>query len=266
MSMLVAERALQDRRRGFVGWSLGIAAYVALIASVYPSVQNSGVQRALHDYPKELKAFFGGSRAFDLSTGAGYLNVELFSLVIPALLAIVAIGFAASTLAGEEEAGQMDLLLAYPVTRSRVVLEKIATLGGMLLALAMVVTVSIVAIGARADLGVSAGRVATASFGAALAALFVGLATMFTGAATGRRAVAIGVGTALFAVSYLLVGLAGLVSWIEPLRVLSPLYHATGTQPIRNGIPFGNYAVLVALCSATAVAVVVVFDRHDLTR
>ena len=56
------------------------------------------------------------------------------------------------------------------------------------------------------------------------------------------------------------------MSWIEPLRVLSPLYHATGTQPIRNGLPVGNYAVLVALCVVTALAVVIVFDRHDLTR
>ena len=77
---------------------------------------------------------------------------------------------------------------------------------------------------------------------------------------------AIGVGTALFAASYLLVGLAGLVSWIEPLRVLSPLYHATGTQPIRNGLPAGNYAVLAALCIATAIGAVIAFDRHDLTR
>ncbi len=266
MAMLVAERALRDSRRGFVGWAIGIAAYVALIASVYPSVQNSDLQRAVRSYPKELKAFFGGSAAFDLSTGAGYLHVELFSLVIPALLAIVAIGFGAAALAGEQEAGQLDLLLAYPVTRGRVVFEKIGALTGMILGLAIVVTVSIAITGALADLDVSTGRVAIASLGAALAAVFVGLAAMLTGAATGRRTMAIGVGTALFAVSYLLVGLAGLVSWLEPLRVLSPLYHATGTEPIRNGLPAGNYAVLVALCIAAALGVVIAFDRHDLTR
>ena len=102
--------------------------------------------------------------------------------------------------------------------------------------------------------------------GAALAALFVGLAAMVAGAATGRRTTAIAVGTALFAASYLLQGLAGLVSWIKPLRVLSPLYHATGTEPIRHGLPIGNYAVLVVLCVVTAVSVVIVFDRHDITR
>ena len=122
---------------------------------------------------------------FHLSTGAGYLNVELFSLVIPALFAIVAIGFGAAALAGEQEAGQMDLLLAYPITRGRVVIEKIATLVGMLLVLAMVATASIAIIGALADLGVSIDKVAIASLGAALSALFVGLATMLTGAATG---------------------------------------------------------------------------------
>ncbi len=266
MAMLIAERSLRDRRRGFVGWALGIAAYVALVASVYPSVQSSGIQGAIRNYPKGLKAFFGGSGAFDFSTGAGYLHVELFSLVLPALLAIVGIGFGAAALAGEQEAGQMDLLLAYPVTRGRVVVEKIGALTSMLLGLAVVVTVSIAIIGALGNLNVATSRVAIASLGAAFAALFFGLTAMLAGAATGKRTTAIAVGTALFAASYLLAGLAELVSWIEPLRVLSPLYHATGTQPIRNGLPVGNYAVLVALCAVTAVAVVVVFDRHDLTR
>jgi ABC-2 type transport system permease protein len=266
VALLVAERAVQDRRRGFVGWSVGIAAYVALMVSVYPAVHDSEIQRAVRSYPKELKAFFGGAGAFDVSTGAGYLNVELYSLVVPALLAIVAIGYGAAALAGEQEAGRLDLLLAYPISRGRVVLEKIAALVATILALALVVAASIAVAGAFADLDIALGRVAAASLGSALVALFVGLVAMLAGAATGSRAFAIGTGTVLFAASYLLVGLAGLVSWIEPLRVLSPLYHANGTLPLRNGLPVANYSLLLALCLVTAGAVVVVFDRHDLTQ
>lgn len=266
MALLVAERAVRDRRRGFVGWALGIGAYVALMASVYPAVQSSDLQRAVRSYPKELKAFFGGTGAFDVSTGAGYLNVELFSLVVPALLTICAIGYAAATLAGEEESGCMDLLLANPITRRRVVLEKISGLVGTIAGLAAVVSVSLWVVGALADLDVGIDRVVIASIGAALAALLVGLVALLAGAATGSRAFAIGAGTAVFAASYLIVGLAGLVSWIEPLRVVSPLYHANGTQPLRHGLPVGNYALLVALCVAMIIGVVAVFDRHDLTR
>lgn len=263
MALLVAERAIHDRRRGIVGWAIGIAAYVGLMVSVYPAVQNSELLRAVRNYPKELQAFFGGSASFDFATGAGYLNVELFSFVVPVWLAIVAIAQGAGALAGEEESGTLDLLLANPVTRRRVVLEKIAALALTVLALAGVVAVSVLIVGAFVNLGVGADRVVITSVGAALVAVFIGLVAMLTGAATGSKAVAIGVATAVFAASYLIVGLAGLVSWIEPLRVISPLYHANGTLPLRHGLP-GNYSVLVALCLVTIAAVVAVFDRHDL--
>jgi ABC-2 type transport system permease protein len=266
VALLIAERAVRDRRRGLVGWVVGIAAYVVLIASVYPAVRNSDFQRAVRSYPKELKAFFGGSAGFDVSTGAGYLNVELFSFVIPALLAIFAISLGAATLAGEQESGCLDLLLSNPLTRRRIVLEKIAALVTTVAALAVVVTATVVIVGALVDLGTGIGRVAIASAGAALAAIFIGLLSMMAGAATGNRAVAIGVGTAIFATAYLIVGLAGLASWIKPFRVVSPLYHATGTQPLKHGLPAANYLLLVGLCAITAVGIVAIFDRHDLTR
>jgi ABC-2 type transport system permease protein len=266
MALLVTERAVRDRRRGLVGWAIGIGAYVVLMASFYPAVQSSELQRAIRTYPRELKAFFGGSASFDFTTGAGYLNVELFSLIVPALLAIVAISYGAATLAGEEDAGSLDLLLAYPLTRRRVVLEKVAGLTLTLVALAGVVTASVLLVGAFADLNVGVDRVVSASLGSALVALFVGLLAMLTGAATGSRPVAIGLPTVVFAASYLVVGLAGLVSWMKPLRYVSPLYHATGTLPLRDGLPAANYALLMALCAAAIVGAVVAFDRHDLAR
>ncbi len=266
MALLVAERAVRDRRRGLVGWALGIGAYVALISSIYPAVHDSEVQRVIRNYPRELKAFFGGSASFDFTTGAGYLNVELFSLIVPALLAIVAISYGAATLAGEEDAGSLDLLLAYPVTRRQVVLEKVAGLTLTLVALAGVVTASVLLVGAFADLQIGVDRVVSASLGVVLVALLVGLLAMLTGALTGSRALAVGIPTVVFAASYLAVGLAGLVSWLKPLRYASPLYHATGTLPLRNGLPVANYVLLAALCAAAILGAVVAFERHDLAR
>jgi ABC-2 type transport system permease protein len=266
MTLLIAERALRDRRRGLVGWVLGIGAYVGLMTAMYSAVQGSEIQRAIRSYPKELKAFFGGSGAFDLSTGAGYLNIELFSLVVPALLVIVAIGYGARTIAGEQETGTLELLLANPVTRRRVLLEKVVGLIATLGVLAAVIAVVVVIAGAVEDLGVTIGHVVAACFGALLVALFCGLVAMLVGAATGRRSVAIGVATIVFAASYLIVGLAGLVSWLEPLRIISPLYHANGTEPLVHGLPLGNDLTLVGLCVATLWATVMVFERRDLAR
>ena len=265
-ALLVTERALRDRGRGLTGWALGIAAYVALMTSFYPSVHGSEFQRAIANYPKELKAFFGGAQSFDFSTGAGYLNVELFSLVVPALLVIVAIGYGASTLAGEQEAGTLDLLLSCPLTRRRVVCEKAVGLVSTIFVLSLVTAIAILLTGAFVGLGVSADRVLIACMGTALIATLCGLVGMLAGALTMSRAAAIGAATVLFAASYLVVGLAGLVSWLRPLRVISPLYHATGTQPLRHGLPMANYLILLGLCALAFVATMIVFEHRNLRR
>ena len=221
---------------------------------------------AIRSYPNELKAFFGGAASFDFSTGAGYLNIELFSLVIPALLVVVAIGYGAQTLAGEQADGTLDFLLANPFTRRRVVLEKAAALWALVLPLAAVAGMAVLAVGVFTDLGVGVDRVAIACLGAALVAGLVGSLAMLVGAVSGSRAIAIGVATVVFALSYLLVGLAGLVSALEPLRYVSPLYHANGTQPLAHGLPVANYLILVGLCVLVLVVTTICFSRRDLRR
>ena len=220
---------------------------MALQSSFYPSIRSTGIQRAIAAYPKELKAFFGGAAAFDLSTGRGYLQVELFSLVVPALLTIAAIAFGAATIAGEQERGTLDFLLACPLTRGRVVLEKALGAGVTVGALSGVVFIVIVGLNPVDGLGVGVGNLAAACIGAALVAYGFGLTAMLAGAASGSRGVAIGVAAALFVTSYLVTGLAQLVSWLEPARELSPLFHATGTQPLEHGFPVANLLGLAGL-------------------
>jgi ABC-2 type transport system permease protein len=266
MALLVAERGLRDRRRGLIGWALGIAGYVVLQTSFYPSVQSSELQRAIARYPKELKAFFGGAQAFDFSTGRGYLDVELFSLVVPALLTIAAIAFGAAAIAGEQERGTLDLLLSNPLTRTRVLAEKAIAGAATVAALTAVVFVMLVVMNPLVDLQVGIANLAVACIGAGLVASGFGALAMLAGAATGSRAIAIGVPAALFVATYLIVGLAGLVSWLEPFRMVSPLYHATGTHPLTNGLPVANFALLIAWCGLTVAATMAVFERRDLVR
>jgi ABC-2 type transport system permease protein len=263
MTLLVAERGLRDRRRGLLGWSIGLAAYVTFQASFYPSVQNSDLQRAVAGYPKELKAFFGGAQAFDFSTGRGYLEVELFSMVIPALLAIAAIAYGAAALAGEQEHGTLDLVLATPISRRRLVLEKLLGVAVTTFALAGVVAVAVTVTSELFALDLSIINVVAACLGAALAAFFFGALALLTGGASGSRAASIAAPAALFLASYLLVGLAGLVDWLKPFRLLSPLYHANGTHPLANGFP-SNFFILAALGIGTVVASVLIFERREL--
>ena len=50
--------------------------------------------------------------------------------MVPLLLMIAAIGAGAGAIAGEEERGTLELLLANPLSRRRLVLEKTAAVDG----------------------------------------------------------------------------------------------------------------------------------------
>ena len=90
------------------------------------------------DYPDAFKAFFGLGDNVDYTSAIGYLNGELFSFMVPLLLLIAAIGAGARATAGEEERGTLELLLANPISRRRLVLDKLAALAAELCGLVLV--------------------------------------------------------------------------------------------------------------------------------
>ena len=257
--------ALRDARRRFVWWSVGLIGYVAVIAAVWPSIRTNEALLELHEtYPESLKAFasFGGE--FDFSTPAGYLGAELFSIMVPLLLLVAGIGGGARALAGEEERGTLELLLAQPVSRRRVALEKLAALGLELAALGGVFFLASWVSTAVASMRVSAGHLLAATTAAVLLALVYAAIAMLAGAATGRRATAIAVPSALAVCAYLVNGLAPLVDLVRSVRKLSPWYHYAAGDPLRHGLGL-NALVLVAVLIVAAVLVPFVLDRRDFT-
>jgi len=167
-------------------------------------------------------------------------------------------------LAGEDESGTLELLLANPVSRRRVVLEKTFAVVAGVTVLALVTGVAIVGLGAAVDLGVPIGRVAGTCLGAMLFAALLGSIAMAVGAWTGSRSTALGLAAGLGVAGYLLNALSQLTSALEPLRYASPFYHASGVDPLVNGLPVANFAALALVILLAVVATVVAFDRRDL--
>ncbi|GAA2333902.1 hypothetical protein SVIO_065390 [Streptomyces violaceusniger] len=98
--------------------ALGTAAVAMMYASTYPSQKNNtaSLPEAMRD-----------ALHID-ATAAGYLQASVFGLILPLLAMIYGIATGSRAIAGEEESGQLDLLLAHPVTRTAVVLQRFGAL------------------------------------------------------------------------------------------------------------------------------------------
>lgn len=261
--VVIATRALAERSRSLLVWSAGVAAISAMQLAVFPSIASSaaGWAQMLDAWPEAFRA------AFDLdayTTGPGFLNAELFSMIVPLVLVAVALGSAATATAAEEEHGTADLLLSLPVARSTVLLAK---------ALAMVVSVALVAtvaavtvlVGAPlVDLEVTASGVGATCLMLALLALLVGAAGLLLGALTGHRAAVLGGGIGLAITAFLVNALAPLADWLEPWQDASPFAWALRSEPLTDGLDVGDALLLLGVAAALLVAAVLVYRRRDI--
>jgi ABC-2 type transport system permease protein len=259
-------KSLRDLRRGFVWWSVGLAGMAAMMVSVYPSVKgNPALDKLVQNYPEALRGFFGFGGELDYTSAAGYLGMELFSLVVPLLLLIAAVAAGSAAVAGEEERGTMDLLLSLPVSRPRLVLEKLAALVTEAVALGLVVWLSLW-VGARAvGMDIAATKLGAATASAVALAVAYGAIALLVGCATGRRGLAIAITSAAAVAAYLLNSLAPLVDLPDPVQKVSPFYYYVGDNPLRSGLDPLHVLVLLGIAAVGAAAAVVAVRRRDLT-
>ena len=259
-------KTIRDLRRGLLWWSLGLVGLVAMLVAVYPTVRdNPDLTKLVEQYPEALKSLLSFGGGVDYTSGAGYLGSELFSFMIPLLFLVAAIGAGARAIAGEEESGTLDLLLANPVSRRRVLLEKLGALVLELLALGAVLWVGLVIGSHAATMKVSAAHLGAGAAAAVLLGVAYGTIALFIGAATGKRGLAAGLTAALAVAAYVVNSLAPLVSGLKPLQKLSPVYHYATSDPLRHGLEAQHVAVLAGITLVAAALAVVAFDRRDIS-
>jgi ABC-2 type transport system permease protein len=264
MAAELFRRGLRDHRRALAGWCVGIAGYVALIASVFPSIQGSPeLNNLVENYPEVLKSLFGLTGGGNITTGAGYLDVELFGFMLPLLILVLAISSGARTLAGEEDAGRLELVLAYPVRRRGAVLGKGIAVGVEVVVACVAAIAAILLFDLVVGLDLSLGHVGGALTSLVALGLFYGWLSLAVGAAYPSRALALGIAAGAAAAGYLVGGLHGLAGWLDPFRFLSPFW-LVGQSPLQGGTDALGCAVVLVAALVVLVLGAVLVERRDL--
>jgi ABC-2 type transport system permease protein len=256
----VVRRGLLDQRRSTLAWGCGLGAFGAFIAAIYPSIRTS-LDKVVESYPSSLKQAFGVQ---SFSTVEGYLHAELFSLIVPLAIGVLAVRSAGRATFLAEERGWLDTLLALPLSR-RVLVAGSFAIAAVTCAAALALLGAITfAVGRIAGSGVSLGLMAAGAMGLwPLAVFFAGVALAADGIL--RRAslvteVSIGILVGMYALD-----LAGrLDGSLEPLRWASAFrYYGS---PVLDGIDISHFVALTAAGVALAVAGALLFDRRDVGR
>jgi ABC-2 type transport system permease protein len=257
-------RALVDRWRSLLVWTLGLVGIGAAQLSVYPSVRESGegMQAFVDQWPEAFREAFG-LEAY--GTGPGYLNAELFSMLVPLVLIAVAVGAAAAATAGEEERGTAELLLSLPVSRTRVLVAKTLVMLTSVAVVALAGWVALVVGTPLVDLDVAAVDLGAAFVMTGLLGLLFGALALFVGALTGSRAASLGAGIGLAIAAFLLDVLAPLADWLEGWQAASPFAWALQNEPLSTGVDGPGAALLLGVSLLLVVLAWVVFRHRDVS-
>lgn len=249
------------RRSGF-WWGVGVVLFTLLNLAFWPSLEESGSLAELEESMGSLLEAFG---AQGLATPAGYLDGQLYALMLPLLLSGAAVAMTVALTAGDEDAGRLELLHALPVRRTTLWLARLAA-AVLVLALIVVVTLAVVAASlAPFSLDEAGyGRVLAATLACGALAAFHASVAYALGGLGASRGLALGGSIGVLVVGYVLAFILPLSDSLADARVASPWYWAIGEQPVSDGVSLVRLALLLGVTAALVVVGTLGVDRRDI--
>lgn len=256
-------KSLWEQRRSLVWWSVGFFALIFITVLFYPSVSElTEINALLGDDDSVMRAFVGS--VADMTSPEGYLNSQLYFIMIPLLFIVFAVAQGSGSIAGEEERGTLYLLLSNPLTRSKVLTHKFLAMVVSILFLALISWVWTVIAVLVVDMDIRIIRLGEVTLSAALLGLVFGAMALAFGSGTGKKGISIGVTSAVAVFTNLLNALALIVDALEPFSKLSPFYYYTQADPLTNGLEPAHLTVLLALAIVFLAIGLFTFERRDL--
>ena len=251
------------RFRGqILGWGIGLALMGLLLVQIYGTVaaQQDQFEQLLQSYPEDMMAFFGGFDEF--TSPSGYLGIEFFSYM-PLILGIFGVLMGSGLLSSDEEAGRLDLIMAYPISRTALFLGRalafvVATLAILALSWA---GIAVPSTWSALDVGWLALAWPFLSLFAVII-LFGALALFLSQWLPSRRMSAMATGLLLVA-SFFIIGFARLNTDLEPFAKLSPLYYYQGGEAL-EGLNLSWFLGLLAVSLLFGVLAWWRFQRRDI--
>jgi ABC-2 type transport system permease protein len=218
------------------------------------------LQQMIENYPKELVAFVGGAEG--LFSPSGYINSYIFSY-LPLILGVFAVLAGSGLLAADEESGVLDLLISYPISRTRFFLGRQLGFSFALAAIMFIMWVGFVAPLGSSGLNVSALDMALPFLSLfALLLLFAALGLLLSLVLPSRSAAGMASGLVLV-VSFFMSLMSRLDVNMETINKFTPYGYYQGGEAI-NGLEWGWFSGLIGVSILISALSWWLFQRHDI--
>lgn len=259
---------LRQRKTAIFWWTLSSVLLTVVILALYPSIRDQAKQldQVINQLPngiRQLKS--GGASVISVADPVQFLNSQLFYITLPILWIIQAVTRSSAVLGRDEQDHTLELTLARPISRTGLLLAKLASLVVEFVIVGGSTLVAVVLAAPLFGMHVGTMHLAFATAYTVLFSLSFGLiafALQAAGSMTRRAASAIAV--LLSFGGYLLASLSPLTHWLQNPAKLAP-YHYFAPDKILGGQPVhGLDAYLIGALVITAAISYFGFRHRDI--
>lgn len=255
--------ALSRSRGQILGWGIGLGLYSAYLVSFYDTLaaQSDQIISLLEAYPKEMLAFFGSDMA-DFLTPSGYVGIYLFSYMT-IILGIFAVQKGSNMLVSDEESGELDLLLAHPVSRTAFFMGRLLNFVVATTAILGIMWLGVVLALSRSSLDVTRFEILMPMLSLMAVLLVFGtIALLLSLVLPSRRMAAMVAGLVLVA-SFLIDSLVNLDERLVSVNKFLPLHYFQGGDAL-DGLNLASFFGLLAAAALFSGIAWWRFERRDI--
>lgn len=253
-------KTLYEKRWGLFWWSVTMFTFTILVVWLFPTFRDSFGQ-TLQNVPDSLKSVLG--QAADYQSLNGFLQLQVFMQMIFVTF-IYGIILFTGLIAGDENEGTLQTLMAQPVSRAKVYFQKLAAGGALLGVVSFVMFIGVWLGALIIHEHVDIVRVLEATFMMWLVSMVLSLVGFAIGSATGRRGAAGAIAGLYAFLAYMVFTIAGTVTFLKIPNYFSPFKYLASPRILNEGLSLSNVSLLAGVCLILVIVGWLVFEKRDI--
>tara|TARA_X000001036_G_C20514073_1_gene739361 strand:+ start:39 stop:842 length:804 start_codon:yes stop_codon:yes gene_type:complete len=257
---------LRDLRNNLIYWLVGLLVLAFYLSFAYDSFSENldSFNDLIESFPKELLHLLGAENGLDMSTFAGFLNLEIFGVMGPIMVIVVGINAGTHIVAGELNNKTLELVMSTPVGRNNYLFQQILVMITKIFFISLFIWFSFMFFSTIFTLNLDVIKLIGTTTHLFFLGLIFGSLSLLIGSITGNKTKTLGISTVIAILSHFVNAISPLIDGAKNMKYISVFHYYKNSNPIVNGADFFDIFIMLLLCIILMVLSFISFKYKDL--